>query len=92
MYVQSHTLLLADVFENFLNMCLKIYELDLLVFLLHRLLLGGFKWVEETSQFHEDFLKNSDDDSDEGYFTESDVQYPRKLQKLLNGLPFCLKA
>ena len=28
LYVQSNTLLLADVFENFRNMCLKIYELD----------------------------------------------------------------
>ena len=28
LYGQSDTLLLADVFENFQNMCLKIYELD----------------------------------------------------------------
>ena len=28
LYVQSETFLLADVFENFRNMCLKIYELD----------------------------------------------------------------
>ena len=28
MYVQSHTLLLADAFENFRNMYLKIYERD----------------------------------------------------------------
>ena len=28
LYVQSDTLLLADVFENFRNMCLEIYELD----------------------------------------------------------------
>ena len=34
--VQSDTLLLADVFENFRNMCLKIYELTQLVFLLHQ--------------------------------------------------------
>ena len=27
-YIQSNTLLLADVLENFRNMCLKIYELD----------------------------------------------------------------
>ena len=28
LYVQSDTLLLTDVFENFRNMCLKIYQLD----------------------------------------------------------------
>ena len=28
MYVQSDTLLLADVFENFRNMCIEVYELD----------------------------------------------------------------
>ena len=28
LYAQSDTLLLADVFENFRNMCLEIYELD----------------------------------------------------------------
>ena len=33
MYVQNDTLLLADVFENFRNICLKIYKLDLAKFL-----------------------------------------------------------
>ena len=28
LYVQSDTLLLADVFKNFRNMCIKVYELD----------------------------------------------------------------
>ena len=33
LYVRSDTLLLADVFENFRNMCIKVYELDLAQFL-----------------------------------------------------------
>ena len=28
LYVQSDTLMLADVFENFRNKCIEIYELD----------------------------------------------------------------
>ena len=28
LYVQGDTLLLANVFENFRNMCFKLYELD----------------------------------------------------------------
>ena len=33
LYIQSDTLLLADVIENFRNMCIKMYELDPLKFL-----------------------------------------------------------
>ena len=33
LYVQSDTLLLAHVFENIRNKCIKIYELDLAYFL-----------------------------------------------------------
>ena len=36
LYIQSNTLLLADLFENFCNMCLEIYELDHARFLLHQ--------------------------------------------------------
>ena len=34
-YVQSNTLLLADVFENIRNRCIEIYELDPAHFCLH---------------------------------------------------------
>ena len=35
LYVQSDTLLLADVFENFRNKCIEIYQLDPSFFYLH---------------------------------------------------------
>ena len=40
LYVQSDTLLLADVFENFRNKCLEVYELDTS----HFLSLPGLAW------------------------------------------------
>ena len=40
LYVQSDTLLLADVFENFRNTCIKVYELDPA----HFLSLPGITW------------------------------------------------
>ena len=40
LYVQSDTLLLADVFENFRNKCLEVYELDHA----HFLSLPGLAW------------------------------------------------
>ena len=40
LYVQSDTLLLADVFENFRNMCIKVYELDPA----HVLFAPGLEW------------------------------------------------
>ena len=33
-----------------------------------KLPLGGFKWVEETRHFKEDFIKIYNDDNDECYF------------------------
>ena len=39
---------------------------------------NGFKWVEETFQFNEDFIKSYNEESDEGYFLEVDIlkNYP----------------
>ena len=41
LYVQSDTLLLADVFENFRNMCIEIFELDPA----HFLSASGLAWL-----------------------------------------------
>ena len=53
-----------------------------------KLPLGGFKWVEETCQFNEAFIKSYKKDSDIEYFIEADVQYLEKLHELYNDLSF----
>ena len=43
-----------------------------------KLSVNDFKWVEETSQFHEDFIKIYDDDRDKGHFIEADILFTWK--------------
>ena len=53
-----------------------------------KLPVNNFEWIKDTSQFNEDFIKNYNEESDEGYFFEVDVQYLEKLHELHNDLPF----
>ena len=53
-----------------------------------KLPVSNFEWIKDTSKFNEDFLKNYNKESDEGYFFEVDVQYLEKLHELHNDLPF----
>ena len=48
--------------------------------------LNDFKWVEETSVFNEDFIKNYNDESDEGYFPACSASW--KLTNLSQWLIF----
>ena len=165
LYVQSHALLLADVFENFKNKSLEIYELDPvkclsasglawqavkktkvkldlltdidMLLMVEKGIRGGishsiyryakannkyikdydkneespylqywgvnnlygwamaqklpvnnFEWTKYTFQFNEDFIKNYNEKSDEGYFLEVVVQYLEKLHGFHNDCPF----
>ena len=56
--------------------------------ILQKLLVNNFEWIEVTSQFSEDFIKNYNEESNEGHFLEDDLQYPEKLHDLCNDLPF----
>ena len=40
-----------------------------------KLPVNGFKWVENLLEFHEDFIKKYNEDSNTGYFLEVDVEY-----------------
>ena len=41
--------------------------------MLQKLPLNNFEWIEDTSQFNDDFIKNYNEESDKGYFLEVDV-------------------
>ena len=54
--------------------------------MLQKLQVNNFDWIEDTSQFNEDFIKKYNEGSNEGYFLEVDGQYPEKLHDLNNDL------
>ena len=56
-----------------------------------KLPLNGFKWVEGTSQFNENFVKGYNEKSNERYLLGFDIQYLEKLHKLHNDLIFLPK-
>ena len=49
---------------------------------------NNLEWIEDTSQFNKNFMKNYNEESDEGFFPEIDVQYLEKIHELHNDLPF----
>ena len=57
-----------------------------------KLSVNKFEWIEDTSQFNGDFIKNYSEESNEGYFLEVDNHYPEKLDELHNDLPFLPKG
>ena len=45
-----------------------------------KLPVNGFMWYNDhLSDFSEDFIKNCNENSDEGYFPEIDIEYPQQL-------------
>ena len=57
--------------------CLKYWNVNNLYgwAMLQKLPVNGFKLIKDTSQFNQDFIKNCNRESDEGYFLKVDVQY-----------------
>ena len=56
--------------------------------MLQKLPVNNFEWIKDTSQFNEDFIKNYNGESDEGDFTEVNIQYLEKLHEPHNDLSF----
>ena len=49
---------------------------------------NNFEWIKDTFQFNEYFIKNYNEESDEGYYLEVDIQYLETLHELHNDLSF----
>ena len=59
-----------------------------------KLPVNNFEWIEDISEFNEDFITHYNEESDQGYFVKVDVQYREELHdldNLHNDLPFQLK-
>ena len=39
---------------------------------------NSFKWIEDTSEINEEFIKNYDENNDKGYILAVDVKYLKK--------------
>ena len=51
-----------------------------------KLPVNNIELIKDTFEFNEGFIKNYNEESDEGYFLEIAVQYPEKLHELHNDL------
>ena len=47
--------------------------------MLQKFLVKKFEWIEDISQFNENFIRNYNKESDGGYFLKVDAQYLEKL-------------
>ena len=52
---------------------------------------NNFKWIEDTSEINEKFIKNYYENSGKGYILEVDVKYLKELHDLHSDLPFLPK-
>ena len=55
-----------------------------------KLLVDGFKWVDDPSMFTEDFIKSYDDESDVGYLLVVDINIQKHFACYIVIYLFCL--
>ena len=56
-----------------------------------KLPVNSFEQVKHNFELKEDFIKNYNEEKDEGYFPENDVQYPKKQMNFIMTYHFYLK-
>ena len=81
-YAKANNKYMKDYDENKESSCLKYWDLNNLYgwAMSQKLAVYKFEWINDTFQLNGDFIRNYNEESDEGYFLEGDVQYPEKLK------------
>ena len=88
-YVKVNNKYMKDYEKSKESSYLKYWDLNNLYgwAMSQKLPVNSFEWIEDTSQFNEDFIRNCNEEGDEIYFLEVDIQYSEKLHDLHNDLP-----
>ena len=53
-----------------------------------KLPVNSFKWKTNMLKFNKEFIRNSDENSNEGYILDVTIDYPKDLHDLHSDLPF----
>ena len=87
-YAKANNKYVKDYDKNKESSYLKYWDVNNLYgwAMSQKLPVNEFEQIKDTSKFNEDFIKNYNEDSGEGYFLEVDVQYSEKLYELHNDL------
>ena len=75
-YAKANKKYMKDYDKNKESSCIQYWDVNNLYGLAmpQKLPVNSFEWIKDTSQFTEDFIKNYNEESDEGYFFEVGVQ------------------
>ena len=75
-YAKANNKSMKDYDKNKESSYLKYWDVNNLYgwAMSQKLPINTFEWIEDTSQFNEDFIKSYNEESNEGYFLEVDVQ------------------
>ena len=89
-YLKSNSKYMKDYYKNKESSYLQYWNINNLYGLAisQKLPINNFEWIEDTSQFNENFIKKYNEESDEGYFLEVAVQYLEKFHELHNYFSF----
>ena len=93
-YAKTNNKYIKDCDKNKESSCIQYWDENNLYdwAMSQKLPVNNFEWIKDTSQFNEDFIKNYNEESDEGYFLKVDFQCLEKLHELHNDLPFLLES